>query len=156
MIDWYTDTVKARFWSKVEKTETCWIWTAAQDDTGYGAFGLAGKKRNTHRLSYEMHYGAIPTGMDVMHSCDNRACVNPKHLKVGTRTQNMRQCVEHGRMNVVAGESHSKSKLTEAAVRFIREQSAKGVGRQELADLFGVDRKCIFKVATGKSWRHVS
>lgn len=86
-----------RFWSKVEKTDGCWLWTAYLDERGYGTFGYKGKVHYAHRVSYELTKGPIPIGLHILHSCDNPACVNPAHLRTGTHTDNMRDKVERGR-----------------------------------------------------------
>ncbi|MFJ9387747.1 HNH endonuclease signature motif containing protein [Nocardioides sp. NPDC101246] len=86
-----------RFWSKVAKTETCWIWSAYRDEKGYGSFGWNGKLIKAHRAAYELTFGPIPSGAHVLHSCDNPSCVNPDHLSLGTHTENMRQKVARGR-----------------------------------------------------------
>ena len=85
-----------RFWSKVNKTDVCWYWTAYRDDKGYGTFGLNGKLQKAHRVAYELTYGAIPDGAHILHSCDNPPCVNPAHLRAGTRSDNMRDKVARG------------------------------------------------------------
>ena len=86
-----------RFWSKVAKTEGgCWVWQGARQRE-YGSVGFEGKVRRAHRVSYEMAYGPIPDGAHVLHSCDNPPCVNPSHLRPGTRADNMRDRVLHGR-----------------------------------------------------------
>jgi hypothetical protein len=81
-----------RFWAKVEKTETCWNWTGYKNRQGYGHIarepGSAGSKLS-HRVSYEMANGPIPEGMDIDHICHNKSCVNPAHLRVATRKENM-------------------------------------------------------------------
>jgi hypothetical protein len=82
-------TIEKRFWSKVDKTPTCWLWTAGKFTQGYGNFTVSGKSVKAHRFAYELLRGAIPDGLDLDHKCRNRACVNPAHLRPATRKQNM-------------------------------------------------------------------
>jgi len=81
-----------RFWNKVNKTETCWEWTAARHTNGYGAFWSAGRMRPAHRHSYELVEGPIPEGLELDHICHNRGCVNPDHLRPVTTKQNQENC----------------------------------------------------------------
>lgn len=76
-----------RFWAKVDKTDTCWLWTACKNGDGYGQFALAGM-RGAHRVSYEWAKGAIPEGLEIDHLCRIRHCVNPEHLEAVTHREN--------------------------------------------------------------------
>jgi len=81
-------TAAERFWSKVNKTNTCWNWTA-RNTRGYGKFWFAGREVQAHRYSYELANGPIPEGMFIDHKCHNGICVNPNHLRLATNKQNM-------------------------------------------------------------------
>lgn len=93
---------EALFWSKVEKTETCWNWTACADGFGYGQLSvrIGGKWRRVraHRVSYMKNTGRTDTdGLCVLHKCDNPRCVRPEHLFLGTRDENMKDMAKKGR-----------------------------------------------------------
>lgn len=81
-----------RFWEKVDKTKTCWLWMASQDGCGYGIFrASAGKQRRAHRWAYEQFVGPVPEGLVLDHLCRVRNCVNPAHLEPVTHQENMRR-----------------------------------------------------------------
>lgn len=77
-----------RFWSKVDKTEGCWLWTGGLHE-GYGRFYAQGIRKQAHIWSYEMSVGAVPDGLELDHLCRNKACVNPKHLEAVTHRVNL-------------------------------------------------------------------
>jgi len=77
-----------RFWAKVEKTETCWLWTAYQDGGGYGQFRVNGHGILAHRFAYELLIGPIPAGLTLDHLCRVRHCVNPAHLEPVSQREN--------------------------------------------------------------------
>lgn len=91
-----------RFWQRVDKTETCWLWTGDKYPTGYGRIKVNGKFKSTHRFSYELNVGEIPKGeghhgICVCHKCDIKSCVRPDHLFLGTMMDNMHDMIRKGR-----------------------------------------------------------
>lgn len=88
-----------RFWEKVDVggPDECWEWQGNFYHTGYGYLNQGYKHRRAHRLAYEFAHGPIPHGLFVLHSCDNPACCNPAHLRVGTQKDNMSDCAARGR-----------------------------------------------------------
>jgi hypothetical protein len=87
----YPDWLMERFWAKVDKTESCWLWTASCNGGGYGMFrdAVMERRADAHRFSYEFHVGAIPAGLVLDHLCRNRNCVNPEHLEAVTQRVNV-------------------------------------------------------------------
>jgi hypothetical protein len=143
-----------KFLAKVVKTSSCWEWRGSLSTNGYGRFmsKRTGKwsPAYAHVVSYELFKGPVTKGLDVMHSCDNRKCVNPEHLSLGTRSQNLQDAVSKGRM---AGESVSTAKLTLAEVLEVKASKEKGV---ILAKRFGVCAATISSIRTGRSWVHAN
>ena len=140
-----------RFLSKVNKTDTCWLWTGCCNKKGYGQFRINGKTVKTHRWSYEQHIGLIPPNLLVRHKCDVRNCVNPDHLEVGTHQENMRDMVERGRH----GDSLRNFKLTEDDVRFIRVIRVFGFNCYELAKMYSLGGTTMKRVLNGQTWSSV-
>jgi len=152
-------TTEELFWSRVETQEGCWGWTGATQRGGYGCLGVVKDGKQTtigaHRFSYELHFGSIPDGLFVLHSCDNPACTNPEHLRVGTNAENMADMRSKGRERSFVGEQNPSAKLTPAKVQEIRERYARGQSGEEIAAAYGVDYSLIRMVVTGKIWAHV-
>jgi len=150
-----------RFWKYVNKTDTCWLWTGYIGRRRRGIIYPEGERKSiaVHRFSYQHFVGPIPAGMYVCHHCDNPSCVRPDHLFLGTQTDNMRDMVKKGRSNKPTGESNGRAKLTDDAVRFIRENykfRSKQCGQKQLARKFGVCVQTIQEVLDGRKWSHVT
>jgi hypothetical protein len=146
--------LEERFWSKVAKTETCWIWKGnRQKDYGYFNFRNAEgrlERHRAHRYVWELTHGAIDPKLIVCHHCDNPGCVRPSHLFVGTNADNSRDMVTKKRHQF--GTAQWQAKLNDEAVREIRNSDESSA---ELERKFGVSRRTISMVRTNKTWRHV-
>ncbi len=163
-----TRSLSERFWGKVNKTETCWLWTAKMSPSGYGYTSLGKKNIRAHRASFEMAYGKIPDGLLVCHKCDNPACVRPDHLFLGTSADNSADMVAKGRVS--KGQKHSKvmktttnrgenchlSKLAEKDVLDIRARCKPGQRNMtEVAKEYGLTRTTVQTIVYRKSWKHI-
>lgn len=154
--------VESRFWSKVKRGQECWEWQAALFKTGYGKFNLNGKTVKSHRLSWELANGEIPSGLFVLHRCDNRLCVNPSHLFLGTNQDNTDDMWSKGRQqdytNIVKGEDVGLSVFTESQVRNIR--MAWGQGNhatiKEFAATLGLPYSSTWKIIRRETWKHLT
>ena len=114
--------VELRFWSKVEKTDSCWTWRAATNPKGYGVFvwEKGGGARVAHRLSYEQLRGPIPTGMVLDHLCWNRTCVNPDHLRpvsVKANSQNRKGAKATNSIGIRGVSRSASGKFTASATK---------------------------------------
>lgn len=125
----------------------CWEWGLCISSGGYGIIGVNQKARLAHRISYQEFVGEIADGMCVLHKCDNRKCINPEHLFLGTKGDNADDRKRKGRC--AKGEGNGGAKLSESDVRYIRqsEQSAK-----DLSILFDVHVSAIYKIRSGIYW----
>ena len=135
------------FWSKANKTEDCWEWTSFLTKDGYGIFRI-----NAHRMAWVLMNGAIPDGMLICHRCDNRSCVNPDHLFLGTPLDNMLDKVAKGRHNPTRGERSGTAKLTWDQVEEIRRAYRDGERQRDIAARYGVGQPAISVIVNRKRW----
>lgn len=141
------------FWDRTSRGADCWTWTGCvHSQTGYGSYSFRGKGYRAHRLSLMLHGVDVPDGLDVCHTCDNRRCVNPAHLYVGTRKQNMADCTTRHRHNKPRGEPHWRAKLTDSQVRAIRARRSGGETTVALGAAFSVNPATISRIARNV-WR---
>lgn len=141
-------TVADRFWRKVEKTDTCWIWTGSVSPKGYGRLNVKGKVQLAHRVSYGLHHGE-PGGLVVCHRCDNPPCVNPAHLFIGTKADNTADMMAKGRGVQPSGDCNGMSKITEAQAVELRALRSDGWLLREIADRYGLHASHVSRICSG-------
>lgn len=153
-----------KFWSKVDilRDDECWEWQGSKDQDGYGAYTISKKgfyKRfKSHRVSYELTYGKFDETLCVCHKCDNRACVNPYHLWLGTNKENTRDKIKKGRLKwgTSPGSKNGRSTLDEESVKNILfECFILKITPTEIAKKYKVNRDMIYSIKNGKTWKLV-
>jgi hypothetical protein len=152
------DSLRDRFWSKVDVRgpNQCWEWASYRTQFGYGLFMISkGVQRVASRVSLAF-VAAIPAGQVACHTCDNPPCVNPRHLFLGTQADNANDCISKGRANRSRGEGHLSARLTEVQVAQIRATPQYYGINEDLAKVFGVSAKTIARIRSGDIWKHIS
>ena len=146
-----------RFWTKVSKSsdpDGCWefVGLSGKRRSDYAPFSYQGRIMAAHRVSWTLEHGEIPTGMCVCHHCDNRRCVRPDHLFLGTAKDNMQDMVKKGRATKAnRGSGNGMAKLTEEQVYEIREVCRYG-DLKRLGEKFGVSKSSMYEIRTRKTW----
>ena len=147
-------SVLNRWTAKVEKSNGCWIWRGAIGSHGYGHMLIektpVHKADVAHRISWQLHRGDIPNGLQVLHKCDNRRCVNPDHLFLGTQKENIADCIAKNRFKYL------RAKLTISQVLEIKRAIAVGETCESISKKYGVIGKSIRNIKNGKTWRAVN
>jgi hypothetical protein len=144
--------METKFLRKVHKTETCWNWTGRVDIGGYGRFSQgSGHWTKAHRASYQLYKGNIPEGLVIRHLCNNRRCVNPEHLAVGTHKDNTDDMFRTNPPDRTGDRSHAK-KITQADADTIRQWREFGYTQQAIGDAFGIKQPQVSSILAGKVW----
>ncbi len=155
------ESIETRFSQKVQRAApgACWEWQGSIANTGYGQMSVRRPDgrwtmENTHRIAWKLAHGAIPADQCVLHRCDNRKCVNPAHLFLGTKADNIADMVSKGRQ--ARGEKKPGAKLTAAVVRQMREMVKSGRTMKQVGRAIGVSASSVCMIASGKRWGHVA
>lgn len=149
-----------RFWSRVQKTDHCWLWLGVCWDTGYGRIINKGKQLYAHRVAWELINGPIPKGMNVLHRCDNPPCVyaapggNGGCLFLGTDADNSLDKVSKRRH--AFGTQVNTAKLTEHQVIQAINRHANGETGAALARDFGISGQSMYAILKRKNWKHLT
>lgn len=145
-----------RFWNRINKTKGCWYWLGAKNiPNGYGVFTFNYKKIYAHRYSYIFHnnINSIPKGMDVCHTCDIKFCVNPNHLFLGTRKDNVRDMDNKGRRRSATGEDAGTAKMTWEKVRELRESyNHDPKPLRYYAEVYGIHHTTVMDILKSNNW----
>jgi hypothetical protein len=148
-----------RFWAKVEKTGGCWNWTGYHDSrSGYGFIsegGYCSRPIRVHRLSYEIHFGKFPKSLYVCHHCDNRRCVRPDHLFLGTHQSNMTDMKKKGRSAKTANSTYQRAKYTVDDIKQMRKLYEQGWLQCAIAEKFGTRQSYVTQIVTRQRWKHI-
>jgi hypothetical protein len=130
----------------------CIEWQGSKNGDGYAFVRFEGKTRKLSRLIWELNKGPIPEGLQILHQCDNRGCINISHLFLGTQKDNVRDCVNKGRNTTWPGETNWFAKLSKEQVSDIKEDTRK---QQDIADDYGISQPNVSMIKHGHSWRHL-
>ena len=149
-----------------DKNTGCWNWIGTKNGNtqikSYGKLTIGSRTNGTrknvsaHRYSYQIFIGEIDDGLYVCHKCDNPSCVNPEHLFLGTRQDNVNDRESKGRNKPNLGEKNPISKLTEVDIISAKRLRAKGETFQSIANRFGVNKTTIIRAVNGTHWKHIS
>lgn len=147
------------FWDRVAHQTVeqgdCHVFTGAKDQCGYGRISNGTKLVRLHREVYKREHGEIPLGMVVMHACDNRACINPAHLSVGTQSDNINDMDAKNRRVTRIGSERSTAKIDEQKALEIKKRIAAKETAPQISKDYGVSEALIYAIKQGRVWAHV-
>lgn len=147
-----TDYLQRRFWSRtIVRDDGCWDWTGSTNAGGYGQVSVNRRPILAHRVAWLLSHFIIPEGKWVLHRCDRRPCVNPDHLFLGTRTDNMLDMRSKGRQS--QGTRFPQSRLTPELIVSMRAMHAAGESTANIGRSMGVAQSTVSRALSGRTWR---
>jgi hypothetical protein len=141
-----------------EDLGACWVWIGAHDSYGYGRFTYLGERIQAHRYSYIKYIGPIKKIDNILHRCDFPPCVNPKHLRLGTKRDNLLDALTKKRHFVPTppkGEKHSHARLTNIQIIKIRERYSNGDSVKDISKDFSINQSTISRIVNRRTWNHI-
>ena len=151
-----TINIERIFLSKIKKTDSCWEWDGTKNKSGYGTIHCRKLKQRcnlAHRFSWQFHNGEIPYDLCVLHKCDNRGCVNPSHLFLGTQADNIKDMMEKKRDRHPAKEKHHIAKINGEIVKQMKIMRSNGAIYKDIGEAFGIHLATARSAIIGKTWR---
>ncbi len=145
------------FWMSTVVKKGCWVWMGATKDGKYGTFFLNGRNERTHRVSWMIVFGEIPTGLCVLHKCDNTLCVRPDHLFIGSKSDNNRD--RHLKGRTAKGSKIHRAILSDQDASYIRriyKKNSRVSGSVALSKRFGISHQGVLSVVNRETWKHVA
>ena len=151
--DYLKESLTNRFWFRINKTDTCWIWNGGRNDKGYGRIAICTVMTVAHRVSWIIHHGSIPDGLCVLHSCDNPPCVNPSHLFLGTKADNATDRDRKDRLITpyIIGHNKSPMKFSEDTQDKIRIDRESGKSLKCLRESYDISRSQLWRILSASS-----
>lgn len=145
------ERLRGRFFASVaipDDQDECWIWTGCRTSTGYGKASMLNRSLKAHRVSWLIHQGNIPAGLYVCHTCDNRICVNPSHLFLGTDLENIKDAKIKKRF--AHGAQNARCQLSASQISQIRDMVFSGVKQVRVSESFGITHQHVSKIINGQ------
>ena len=141
--------LRERFYKSVEKTPTCWLWTAATTNYGHGRINVKGRAERAHRIAYKLEYGDFPRDVVILHICDNPRCVNPKHLQKGTQLENIAD------MRAKQRHAHGETSFAKLTTEDVFEIRSDNRPQRQIAKIYGIAQQTVSAIKSGKTWQHL-
>ncbi|HBD93398.1 MAG TPA: HNH endonuclease [Spirochaetia bacterium] len=149
------ERIREHFQYEINKNTGCWEWTKSTSK-GYGHLGIRGKFYQAHRLMWIITNGEIKDGLFVCHKCDNRLCINPDHLFLGTNLDNINDAIEKGKwQHQPKGEKNGNAKLTKNQVLNIKHLVSNGIPTKTISEKFNISQRHVQYIAKNKTWKHL-